>query len=36
MFNPYSRHLYVRVWLAVVAGVLFWYFGVFWRDPPPR
>ena len=22
LFNPYSRHLYVRIWLAVVGGVI--------------
>jgi len=30
MFNPYSRHLYVRIWLAVVAGVIVLTFSASW------
>ena len=30
LFNPYSRHLYVRIWLAVVAGVIVLTFAASW------
>jgi len=30
MFNPYSRHLYVRIWLAVVSGVIVLTFAAGW------
>lgn len=30
LFNPYSRHLYVRIWLAVVGGVIVLTFAASW------
>ncbi len=38
MFKGLSRHLYLRIWLAVVAGVavLMLVVGWFWRASNPR